>query len=82
MPLPARPTTGNREHQTRCDLRRIRQSAPRLVEDERRHREEKHRVGDRGQDLEPQVAECPLAARSVGTRTRSPAAQGSARRRR
>ena len=57
---------GDREHETRRDLGRIRESAPRLVQDERGHREQKDGVGDRRQDLETQVAEGPLAAGRSG----------------
>ena len=62
MPLPARPTTATASIRPDATSGGFRQSAPRLVQDERGHREEKDGIGDRGQDLETQVAERPLAA--------------------
>ena len=52
-----RPTTREREHRARRDLRRLGQALPRLVQDEGRDPEQQERVGHRGQDLEAQVAE-------------------------
>ena len=50
----------DREHQPGRDLRRRRQPAPRLVQDEGGHGEQERGVGDGRQDLQPQVAEGPF----------------------
>ena len=63
MPLIDESDERDREHQTRRDRRRVRQPAPRLVQDERGDREEEDGIRDGSQDLEAQVAERPLAAR-------------------
>ena len=57
------PVKRDREHQTGRDHRRVRQPAPRLIKDERGHREEEDGIRDGSQDLEAQVAECPLRGR-------------------
>ena len=44
-----------------CDRGRLAQALPCLEEDERRDPEQHDRVDDRGQDLEPQVPERPIA---------------------
>ena len=62
----ARPTSRHGQHQPRGDLGWVRQPSPGLDQDERRNPEQQNGVGDRGEDLEPQVAERAPAARRAG----------------
>ena len=52
---------GYGEHEPGRDLGRLAQALPGLVQHIRRHPEQEDGVGDRGEDLEPQVSEGPFA---------------------